>query len=265
MNDLHVIKIGGDITANESLLHAFLQQFAAEPGLKILLHGGGKSATAMAAKMGLPQTLVDGRRITNAATLDIAVMVYAGLINKQIVARLQGQGYNAIGCSGADAGLVKSVRKAVLGWVDYGFAGDIGPEGVNCEQFVRLLELGMLPVLCSITHDGNGQLLNTNADTMAGAIASGLSHHYNVSLTYCFGKKGVLQDPDDDDSIVPVIDAAQYRFLREAGSISEGMIPKLETAFQALSSGVKAVTIRHALNVHPGTRLVSGIQQHTPA
>jgi acetylglutamate kinase len=254
MEPLHIVKIGGDVTENESLLDDFLQAFTAEPGHKILVHGGGKSATAIAEKLGISQTLIDGRRITDGASLDVAVMVYAGSINKRIVAKLQALRINALGCTGADGNLVKSIRRAASS-VDFGFVGDIAPGGVNIPQLRLLLESGFIPVFCAITHDGNGQLLNTNADTMAAGIAMALTEMYHVSLTYCFGKKGVLRNVNEESSVLPHLDPVGYQQLKAEGVIAAGMLPKLDNAFAALSGGVQKVTICHAANLHTGTVL----------
>jgi acetylglutamate kinase len=253
---LHLLKIGGNVTDNEALLNSFIKDFLSIDGPKVLVHGGGKTATELAAKLAIPQTLVDGRRITGRDTLDVAVMVYAGLINKKIVAKLQASGCDALGLSGADAGLVTSSKRSDTG-IDYGFVGD--PERINGEKLAQLISLGCTPVFCAVTHDGCGQLLNTNADTMAAEIAIALSGEFDTALIYCFEKPGVMLDPDDESSMLACISAAKYKDLRRSKVVSGGMIPKLDNAFRAFEGGVKKVTICHAANLRSGTELVPAI------
>jgi acetylglutamate kinase len=243
---LHIIKVGGNIIDDESRLRGFLEHFAALRGLKLLVHGGGKVATQLAKDLGIPQQMVDGRRITDKDTLRIVTMVYAGLINKQVVASLQGLGCNAIGLCGADAGLVLA-RKRAHAQTDYGFVGDV--ESIAAGTIDGLLQQGLSVVLAPITHDGRGQLLNTNADTIAQEIARGMSPHYHTVLVYSFEKPGVLMDAEDDSSVIPRIDPTLYRTLKDTGRIFAGMIPKLDNAFQALSSGVGKVIIGQAENL----------------
>jgi acetylglutamate kinase len=240
MENLYVIKIGGNIIDNDALLSVFLQKFAGINSKKILVHGGGKLATRLAEKLGIPQQLVDGRRITDAETLKIVTMVYAGYINKNIVAELQSVHCNAVGISGADGNSILAHKRENAN-IDYGFAGDI--DRVNSEWFVQLLENGLSPVVSSITHDGKNQLLNTNADTIAQEIAKGMSATYNVSLIYGFEKSGVLLDIAREDSVIPVLQLRYYRKLKESKQIFAGMIPKLDNAFTALSEGVRQVII----------------------
>lgn len=240
MENLYVIKIGGNIIDNDALLSVFLQKFAGINSKKILVHGGGKLATRLAEKLGIPQQLVDGRRITDAETLKIVTMVYAGYINKNIVAELQSVRCNAVGISGADGNSILAHKRENAN-IDYGFAGDI--DRVNSEWFVQLLENGLSPVVSSITHDGKNQLLNTNADTIAQEIAKGMSATYNVSLIYGFEKSGVLLDIAREDSVIPVLQLKYYRKLKESKQIFAGMIPKLDNAFTALSEGVRQVII----------------------
>jgi acetylglutamate kinase len=249
---LHIIKVGGNIIDDENRLRGFLTHFAALQGLKILVHGGGRVATQLAEDLDIPQQMVDGRRITDKDTLRIVTMVYAGLINKQVVASLQGLGCNAIGLCGADAGLVLA-RKRAQAQTDYGYVGDV--ESIAAGTIDSLLRQGLSLVLAPITHDGKGQLLNTNADTIAQEIARGMSPYYHTILVYSFEKPGVLMDAEDESSVIPRIDPTRYRALKEEGRIFAGMIPKLDNAFQALASGVGTVIIGQADNL-PG--LVGG-------
>ncbi|NCI47650.1 acetylglutamate kinase [Sediminibacterium soli] len=247
METLYIIKIGGNIIDREEALHAFLASFASLPGKKILVHGGGKLATQLAQKMGVEQQMVDGRRITDAETLRIVTMVYAGYINKNIVARLQANGANAIGLSGADANLIRAHKRQHPS-IDYGFVGDI--DTVN-EKFLRsVLEQDLVVVAAPITHDGNGILLNTNADTIAQEIAKAMSTSYRVQLIYSFEKKGVLLDVEDDNSVVSRIDPDAYAALKQQQRIFAGMIPKLDNAFSALQNGVDKVIIGKAEELH---------------
>lgn len=245
MEKLQVIKIGGNSIDDAESLQSFLADFCRISGPKILIHGGGKLATNLADRLGIPQTLVDGRRITGADTLDIAVMVYCGLINKKIVAALQAAQCNAMGFCGADGNLVKS-KKREVGGVDFGYVGDVAEAGVNVKQMAELLSNGIVPVISAITHDGAGTLLNTNADTMAAKIAVAMSASYEVSLICCFEKNGVLLDPQNEESQLPVLNPLIYSALKEKGIISKGMIPKLDNAFEATRCGVKTVVVCHA-------------------
>ena len=247
MQKLYVIKIGGNIIDDDVKLHAFLKDFAAVPGHKILVHGGGKLATRMAESMGIPQQMVDGRRITDSETLKIITMVYAGFINKNIVALLQSLQCNAIGLSGADGNVVLS-HKRVHSKIDYGFVGDV--DEVNIPLIHSLLQANAALVFSPITHDGKGVLLNTNADTIAQEIAKAMSGTFAVSLIYCFEKAGVLRNPADDDDVIKRINQATFVELKEDNVITEGMIPKLENAFAALSAGVNVVTIGSASNLN---------------
>lgn len=237
---LTVIKIGGNVIDDETSLQQFLQQFAALPGLKILVHGGGKLASSLAEQMQVPQQMIEGRRITDEATLKIVTMVYAGYINKKIVARLQAEDCAAIGLSGADGNLIQA-HKRVNAQYDYGFAGDV--DAVNATLATQLLQAGYALVVAPITHDKAGQLLNTNADTIAQEIAQALSTAYIVQLIYCFEKNGVLKDIEDENSRVATINKTTFATLKAAGIIYAGMLPKLENAFRALDKGVQQVTI----------------------
>ncbi len=252
MEKIAIIKIGGNIIDNEENLASFLNAYAAVEGKKILIHGGGKLATKMAADLNIPQQMVDGRRITDAATLKIVTMVYAGYINKNIVAALQSKNIQALGICGADANIIRA-HKRINASTDYGFVGDI--DVVNSKQIVKLLEAGLSLVVAPITHDGAGQLLNTNADTMAQAIATAISSIYEVSLVYSFEKKGVLTDIQDNDSVIPVIDSEKYTSMKATGQVNEGMIPKLDNAFEALQKGVSRVIIGDALDIE---KLIAG-------
>ncbi len=245
MSQLSIVKIGGNIIDDEAALHRFLDDFSRIPGPKILLHGGGKKATALAAQLGIPTQMHEGRRITDAATLDIAVMVYAGLINKNIVAALQARSCPAIGLCGADAGCIAAEKRPVKE-VDFGFVGDIILERIDAGFFQQVLSQGITPVIAPLTHDGQGQLLNTNADTMASAVAIAMASTQEVQLIYCFEKRGVLRDVNDEYSVIPEITAQEYEALKAGGAISAGMIPKMENAFNAIRQGVSSVVIGHA-------------------
>lgn len=249
---LYVVKIGGNIIDNEIRLTIFLQQFAALKGKKILIHGGGKIATELAKQLGVEQQLVDGRRITDAATLRIVTMVYAGLINKQLVARLQQAGANAFGLSGTDGNLISAKKRGAME-IDYGFVGDVN--AVNGNLIEILLKTNLVPVIAPITHDGNGQLLNTNADTIAQEIATALASLYNVSLIYSFEKAGVLMDAENDNSVIQTLNAHGFAGMKEKNLVHAGMIPKLDNAFRALDNGVARVIIGHAEKL---TELISG-------
>lgn len=240
MDKLYVIKIGGQIINDPARLTAFLKQFSSINEPKILVHGGGKLATELAEKLNIPQQMVEGRRITDAETLKIITMVYAGWINKSIVVELQGLGSNNIGLSGADGNLVLA-HKRVSGKLDYGFAGDI--DKINSAFLVNLLKQNITPVICPVTHDQKGQLLNTNADTIAQEIAKAMAGMYDVVLVYGFEKKGVLRDFQDKDSFIKKIDASEYSLLKQEGVIHSGMIPKIDNAFAAIASGVRQVII----------------------
>lgn len=247
MKRLTVIKIGGNIIDDAGKLSAFLKDFAAIRGNKILVHGGGKLATRLAADLGVEQQLVDGRRITDAETLKIVTMVYAGYINKNIVAQLQALGCNAVGLCGADGNLVQA-RKRSHPAIDYGFVGDV--VAVHTPLAEGLLAQGISPVLCPITHNSEGQLLNTNADTIAQEAAKAFSAGYEVQLVYSFEKAGVLMNAEDETTVIGAINRASYQQLKADGVIFAGMLPKLDNAFAALDSGVRKVTIGKAENLH---------------
>ncbi len=240
METVKIIKIGGNIINDEKTLSAFLVHFSQIEGLKILVHGGGKSASQLAKKMNIPVTMIDGRRVTDKNTLDIITMIYAGKINKNIVAQLQALDSNAIGLTGADGNCIVSQKRPVSS-IDYGFVGDIFK--VNTQIPKTLLNLGIVPVFCAITHDKNGQLLNTNADTIASAIAIGLASHFKTTLYYCFEKPGVLLDVNNDDSIIKNLNTDMYQKLKKDKVIYEGMLPKLDNCFHALENNVQEVCI----------------------
>ncbi|MCX2433301.1 acetylglutamate kinase [Pedobacter sp. GR22-10] len=242
---LTIIKIGGNVIDHSANLHQFLLDFTALPGDKILVHGGGKIATELGESLGIEAKMVDGRRITDIETLRIVTMVYAGLINKNMVAQLQAKGSNAIGLTGADGNIIQAKKRPVKE-IDYGFVGDLDEKSVSAETLSKLLQAGLVPVLCAITHDGETQLLNTNADTIASSVAVAMSALYETRLVYCFEKKGVLKDVNDDDSVVREIKADEFEGLKADGTVQGGMIPKLHNAFEAIKKGVSAVYIGKA-------------------
>jgi len=254
---LSIVKIGGNIVDNPAELQKFLIDFNMLKGLKILIHGGGAIATKMAEQLGIETKKVQGRRITDSETLKLVTMVYAGLINKNIVASLQSIGCNAIGLTGADANCIPSIRRSPEP-VDFGFVGDPDPQRVNKTFIVELLENASIPVFCAITHDGEGSLLNTNADTIAYTVASALSDIYKTTLYYCFEKEGVLMDLNNPESLIETIDIDEYNKLIQQGVIADGMIPKLFNSFNAISQGVSEVIILHAKNLltGKGTKLI---------
>ncbi|WP_395627411.1 acetylglutamate kinase [Daejeonella sp.] len=253
MRSLKVIKIGGNVIDNPEKLQSFLSDFAAIEGPKILIHGGGKIATKLSTELGIEAKLIDGRRITDEDTLRVVTMVYGGLINKNIVASLQKYQCNAIGLTGADANIIcakkrpvkkifsKEMNQAID--LDYGFVGDLDKSSVDAASLCKLLESGFTPVFSAITHDGKGQLLNTNADTIASILAASLVKQYETSLIYCFEKSGVLMDVNDESSLIESINPSVYSDLKKNGIINEGMIPKLDNAFEAIENGVKEVFI----------------------
>lgn len=243
MEKLTIIKVGGKIVEEPDSLEALLTRFAKIDGHKLLVHGGGRSATRLAEQLGVEQKMVAGRRITDADTLRIVTMVYGGLVNKQIVAALQARGINALGLTGADMNVMKSRKRPVVE-VDYGYVGDV--ECVDAGLLADLIARDVVPVLAPLTHDGQGSMLNTNADTIAGEAAKALAGYFDVTLVYCFEKKGVLRNEHDDDSVIAVIDPAGMRQLVADGIVSGGMLPKLENAFAAISAGVKRVVITRA-------------------
>ena len=255
MEKLVLIKVGGKIVEEEKTLHKLLEDFSAIKGYKILVHGGGRSATKMSERLGIESKMVNGRRITDKATLDVVTMVYAGLVNKNIVAGLQAKGVNALGLTGADMNVIKSARRPVKD-IDYGFVGDV--EKVDGQILCSLIKQGIVPVMAPLTHDKKGSMLNTNADTIAGEVAKALTPFFDVTLMFCFEKKGVLLDEHDDDSVIEKITPEIFADYVNQKIIQGGMIPKLENAFEAIEAGVKQVVITHAseINGNKGTVVV---------
>lgn len=251
---LTVIKVGGKIVEEENSLQKLLNDFAAIEGPKVLVHGGGRSATKIATQLGIESKMVNGRRITDADMLRVVTMVYGGLVNKNIVAGLQARGINAIGLTGADMNVILSDKRPVKE-IDYGFVGDV--KQVEGERLAALIQSGIIPVMAPLTHDGKGNILNTNADTIAGETAKGLAPYFDVTLIYCFEKKGVLRNEADDNSVIADINRQQFAELVEQGVIQGGMIPKLENAFQAIEAGVKEViiTAADAIDGSQGTKI----------
>ena len=249
---IHVIKIGGGVLENEAHRDAFLRQFAAIKGPKVLVHGGGRLATTMADRLGVQTQMIDGRRVTDQETLNIVTMVYGGLVNKQVVAQLQTMGVNAIGLTGVDGGWMRSVKRPIKNGIDYGYVGDVTE--VNGFYLRMLIGMGLTPVIAPITYSAEGLLLNTNADTVASMTA--ISLEPEVQLTFCFEKAGVLSNPDDESSLIPRITRESYTQLKADGIISGGMIPKIDNAFAAIEHGVQSVRITHASNLQGGTIIV---------
>lgn len=243
--NITVVKIGGNVIDDEAALQRFVVDFAALPSPKILIHGGGKLATRLAERLEVPTTMISGRRVTDAATIGIVTMVYAGGVNKRIVAALQAVGCNALGLSGADANMIPAVRRSPKP-VDYGFVGDIDASKINVSMLGRLLDVGLTPVFCAITHDGAGELLNSNADSVASAVAVAASSLAPTDLVICFEKQGVLADVADEGSVIPHISKTEFEPLCASGVVSQGMIPKVENALKACASGVRSVVIKHS-------------------
>ena len=246
MEKITVVKVGGKIVEEEASLNQLLTDFKKIEGNKILVHGGGRSATKLAERLGVETKMVDGRRITDDAMLEVVTMVYGGLVNKRIVAALQAREINALGMTGADMNILLSDKRPVKP-VDYGWVGDV--KKANGGALAKLISEGVVPVVAPLTHDGMGHILNTNADTMAGETAKALAEYYDVTLVYCFEKEGVLRDENDDNSVIPVIDKALYAELKNDGIVVGGMIPKLDNAFDTLDAGVKEVIITKASNL----------------
>ncbi len=245
---IKVVKIGGNVVDNPEALSRFIADFASLDGKKILVHGGGKEATRMSARMEIPTTMIEGRRVTTRETLDVVTMVYAGLVNKRIVSMLQVAGCNALGLTGADGNAIKATRRKPQP-IDYGYVGDIDPDNVNDRFIASLLDMGITPVFCAITHDGNGTLLNCNADTIASSVAIGASRIEPAELIYCFEQPGVMEDIERPDSLIPHITPGSYADLRSRGIVNKGMIPKIDNAFAAIDKGVTSVTIKHSDNL----------------
>ena len=286
---IKVVKIGGNVVDNPELLREFVRDFAAMPGMKVLVHGGGVMASQMQKEMGMVPKMIEGRRVTDEQTLKVVTMVYAGWCNKNITALLQAQGCNAIGLTGADGNAIKASKRPPLHVeslgedVDYGYVGDVSAQSVNAPFIYSFLSRGIVPVFNAINHDGNGNLLNTNADTIASSIAVAMANYryrtprevccrceecthcsddgrltHETELIYCFEKDGVLMDKDDDGSVIPEIDKEQFTMLKERGVVADGMIPKLTNSFKAIDSGVARVVIKHARNLlsNKGTTLL---------
>ncbi|MBR2064096.1 MAG: acetylglutamate kinase [Bacteroidales bacterium] len=277
---IRIIKIGGNVVDNPELLAKFIKDFAAIPGMKILVHGGGVMASQIQKSMGMIPLMVEGRRVTDEETLKVVTMVYAGWCNKHITSLLQAEGCNAIGLCGADGNVIKARKRAPMyveslgKEVDYGYVGDVNAESVNAGFIYSLLEKGIVPVFNAINHDGEGNLLNTNADTIASSVATAMANYryrsprevccrceecthcsddgrltHETELIYCFEKAGVLYDKEDDDSVIPQIDKSKFASLKEDGRVADGMIPKLTNSFKAIDSGVARVVIKHARNL----------------
>ncbi|NPD92541.1 acetylglutamate kinase [Xylanibacter muris] len=253
MNSITVVKVGGAVVEDDAQLTDLLKDFSAIEGRKVLIHGGGRKATKLAEKLGIETNMVNGRRITGKDMLDVVTMVYGGLINKTVVARLQACGMNALGLTGADMGIIRSRKRPLKDGIDYGFVGDV--ENTDGKTLSMLVETGIIPVIAPLTHDGNGNILNTNADTIAAETAKALARHYDVTLIYCFEKKGVLYNPDDEDSVIPVITREDFHKFVEDGTVAGGMIPKIENALSAIDCGVKEViiTLAKAIDGKHGT------------
>ena len=253
MDKLTVLKVGGAVVEDPQALEAFLAGFAEMPGLKVLVHGGGREATRVAAQLGVPTRMVDGRRITDADMLRVVTMVYGGLVNKGVVAALQACGVNALGLTGADLGCMRAVKRPVKD-IDYGFVGDM--EKVDTSILADLIARGVVPVMAPLSFDGKGSLLNTNADTIAASVAKALAERFEVTLVYCFEKAGVLRDPDDEGSVIPLITKESFPGLVADGIVAGGMIPKLQNALKALDGGVREVRITRADMPQGGTRIL---------
>ena len=251
-----IIKVGGKIVEEAATLAGLLDRFAAIEGRKVLIHGGGRSATRMAERLGIESRMVDGRRITDEATLQVVTMVYGGLVNKNIVAGLQARGVNALGLTGADCNIITAHKRPVK-TIDYGFVGDV--DSADGKMLSNLIEQGITPIVAPLTHDGKGNMLNTNADTMAAETAKALAKHYDVTLIYCFELPGVMRDPEDADSLIATITGESYRQLLADGTISGGMIPKMENAFNAIENGVAEVIITkaEAIDGTQGTHIIA--------
>ncbi|MBR1501244.1 MAG: acetylglutamate kinase [Bacteroidales bacterium] len=245
---VQVVKVGGQVAEDPVQLQALLKGFAAMEGPKVLVHGGGREATALAGKLGIPVQMVEGRRITDAATLEVVTMVYAGLVNKRLVSQLQALGVNAIGLCGADGTLVRSHKRPPVNGIDYGFVGDV--DGVNADLLASLLSSGFVPVVSPLTYDGKGSLLNTNADTIASTVATALAGQFDVTLTFCFDLEGVL---DASGTVIPQIDAASFETLKTTGALTGGILPKITNALAAVKAGVGAVRIAKYDLKNPGT------------
>lgn len=252
---LTIVKVGGAVVEDEAQLSQLLKDFSAIEGNKVLIHGGGRRATQVAASLGIESKMVGGRRITDADMLSVVTMVYGGLVNKNLVARLQANGVNALGLTGADMDVIRSHKRPIKDGVDFGFVGDV--DRADGEMLSRLIKAGTTPVMAPLTHDGQGHILNTNADTIASETAKALAPYYDVTLIYSFEKKGVLRNPDDDDSVIPTITRADFEQYKADGTISGGMLPKIENALSAIDAGVSRViiTLATAIDGESGTKI----------
>ena len=250
---LTIVKVGGAIVEDEAQLTQLLKDFSAIEGKKVLVHGGGRRATQIATSLGIESKMVNGRRITDADMLNVVTMVYGGLVNKNLIARLQANGVNALGLTGADMDVIRSHKRPLKDDIDFGFVGDV--DQVNGALLCQLIKTGITPVMAPLTHDGQGNILNTNADTIASETAKALAPYYDVTLIFSFEKKGVLRNPDDDDSVIPVITHADFIKYKADGTISGGMLPKIENAFSAINAGVGQViiTLATAIDGNHGT------------
>ena len=250
---LTIVKVGGAVVEDEAQLAQLLKDFSAIPGRKVLIHGGGRRATQVAASLGIESKMVGGRRITDAEMLSVVTMVYGGLVNKNLVARLQANGVNALGLTGADIDVIRSHKRPLKDGIDFGFVGDV--DRADGQMLSRLIEAGITPVMAPLTHDGQGHILNTNADTIASETAKALAPFYDVTLIYSFEKKGVLSNPDDDDSVISTINRADFERYKADGTISGGMLPKIENALNAIDAGVGRViiTLATAIDGQSGT------------
>ena len=257
MEKITIVKVGGAIVEDSEQLAQLLKDFAAIPGKKVLVHGGGRRATKVAAALGIESKMVNGRRITDADMLEVVMMVYGGLVNKNLVAKLQANGVNALGLTGADMDVIHSHKRPLKDGIDFGFVGDV--ERANGKMLQTLINEGITPVMAPLTHDGKGNILNTNADTIASETAKALAPYYDVTLIYSFEKKGVLSNPEDDDSVIPVITHADFERYKADGTVAGGMIPKLENALAAINAGVKEViiTLATAIDGKHGTVIKS--------
>lgn len=250
---LTIVKVGGAVVEDEAQLRQLLKDFAAIKGAKILVHGGGRRATKVAAALGIETKMVDGRRITDAEMLEVVTMVYGGLVNKHVVAGLQALGVDAIGLCGADGDIIRSVKRPLKNGIDYGFVGDV--KKADGTKIAHFIEKSLVPVIAPLTHDGQGNILNTNADTMASETAKAMAALYDVTLVFAFEKPGVLSNPDDDNSVIPIIDRADFERYKADGTISGGMLPKIENALGAVEAGVSQViiTLATAIDGQHGT------------
>ena len=252
---LTVVKVGGAVVEDEAQLTQLLKDFSAIEGKKVLIHGGGRRATQVAASLGIESKMVGGRRITDADMLSVVTMVYGGLVNKNLVARLQANSVNALGLTGADVDVIRSHKRPIKDGVDFGFVGDV--DRADGQMLSHLIQAGITPVMAPLTHDGHGHILNTNADTIASETAKALAPYYDVTLIYSFEKKGVLRNPDDEDSVIPTITRADFEQYKADGTISGGMLPKIENSLSAIDAGVSRViiTLATAIDGESGTKI----------